>query len=328
MVCNSDFSITFSGAKEATVQSIQFKECGKSNPLILIDTSGLSVKLQVINVTFSRSNQSSLKIVSDIHELQVINSTFTGGKKGVNIEITGTILKTILRSTTFSHNKVGSFKMHKSLNESSLYTQNCTFSNNNVTDFSIYLYSINSIVIQSSSFEDNLADNFIKVEGVINMSIVDTCFHSNVVQKGSVLQLTGHSLIASLLSFDSNIFINNTANVSDGGVLSINVLQTFFRNCLFQRNVVNGNGSALTISGSLYVAINMTAFEKNVASMGGAVNGKSVQFFYVDRCNFTNNIAESGGAMILTGEAFFFKTVIFVIIKLKNMGEEPYKDMI
>ena len=202
VVCNSNFSMTFNGIKEVTVQSIQFKECGKSNPLIVIDTCGLPVKLvQVINVTFTRSNKSSLKVVSDIHELQVINCTFTGGRKGVNIEITGTILKTILRSTTFSHNTVGSFKMHESLNESSLYIQNCTFSNNNVTDFSIYLFSINSIVIQSSCFEDNLADNFIKVEGAINMSIVDTCFHSNVVQKRSVLQLTGHSSIASLLSF-------------------------------------------------------------------------------------------------------------------------------
>ena len=265
LVCNSDFSITFSGVKEATVQSIQFIQCGKSNPLILIDTSGLSVKLlQVINVTFTRSNQSSLKVVSDIHELQVINCTFTGGAKDVSIEITGTVLKTILRSTTFSHNTVGSFRMHESLNESSLYIQNCTFSNNNVSDFNIYLFSINSIVIQSTSFEDNFANNFIQIESVINMSIVDTCFHSNVVQKGSVLQLTGHPSIASLLSFDSNIFINHTAKVSDGGLLSVNGLQTFFRNCVFQGNVVTGSGSTLTISESSLTVINMTVFEEQL----------------------------------------------------------------
>ena len=321
LVCNSDFSITFSGAKEVTVQSIQFKECGKSNPLILIDTSGLSVKLlQIINVTFTRSNQSSLKIVSDIHELQVINSTFTGGAKGVNIEITGTVLKTILRSTTFSHNTVGSFKMHESLNESSLYIQNCTFSNNNVSDFSIYLFSINSIVIQSSSFEDNFANNFIQIESVINMSIVDTCFHSNVVQKGSVLQLTGHPSIASLLSFDSNIFTNHTAKVSDGGLLSVNCLQTFFRNCVFQGNVVTGSGSTLTISESSLTVVNMTVFEENVASLGGAVKGKSIQKLYVDGCNFTKNIAECGGALIFTGEAIFIQNSVFNDNEAKEHG--------
>ena len=43
LVCNSDFSMTFNGIKEIEVQSVQFKHCGKSNPLILIDpVDGLS----------------------------------------------------------------------------------------------------------------------------------------------------------------------------------------------------------------------------------------------------------------------------------------------
>ena len=40
-----------------------------------------------------------------------------------------------------------------------------------------------------SCFERNFADTIIKVENVINMSISDTFFHSNVVQTGSVVIL-------------------------------------------------------------------------------------------------------------------------------------------
>ena len=77
--------------------------------------------VQVTNVTFIWSCRSSLQIISDIHEQRVSNSTFIGGRKDVDINTTGgTVLKAMFRSTTFSHNKIGSLITHGSLNESSL----------------------------------------------------------------------------------------------------------------------------------------------------------------------------------------------------------------
>ena len=300
LVCNSDFTMTFSGIKEIIIQSIQFKQCGKSNPIILMDTQECLVMfVQVINVTFIQSGQSSLQITSDVQELQVIEVTFIGGRNDVDINISGTVLKALFRRAVFSHNDVGSLIAHGSLNESSLDIQNCTFSNNVVSDFSIKLYSLHSIAIESSNFEENCANDFIQVEHVINMTVVDSCFHSNVVQNGLIVHLgCGYSPIASFFSFHNSFVINNTATFSDGGILFVIDLQTFIRNSVFQGNVVTGSGSALTISGSSLTVINMTIFKENEASLGGAVAGKSIRYFYVYRSNFSANSAESGGALL------------------------------
>ena len=131
------------------------------------------------------------------------------------------------------------------------------------------------------------------------MTVVDSCFHSNVVQNGLIVYLGyGHSSLASFFSFYNSFVINNTATLSDGGILFVIGSQTFIRNCVFQGNVVNGNGSALTISGSSLTVINMTSFKENKASLGGAVRGKSIQYFYVYRSNFSANSADSDGALM------------------------------
>ena len=323
LVCNSDFSMTFNGGtKGVTIQSIQFKGCGKLNALILIKSNEWPVMfVQIINVNFIRSGQSSLQIVGDIHELRVTNSTFIGGRKDVDINTTGgTVLKAMFRSTTFSHSRMGSLITRGSLNESSLYIQNCTFSNMVVTDYiaRIQLYSFHSIVIESSSFEEIFANNFIRVESVINMSIFDSCFHSNVVQNGSILHLISSQSNASLFFVD-NIVSNNSAKLSHKGILSINGLQTFIRNCIFQGNSVNGSGSTLTITGNHLTVINVTIFEENVASSeGGAVLGRAIKSFYVYRCNFTNNSADSGGALSISGEAIVIQNSYFN----SNIAEE------
>jgi len=210
VICNnSDFSMAFNGIKnEVVVQSIQFSNCAKSRPLLLIHAEQWPVKLVVIlNVTFLYSGQSSLVIGSDIQELKIINSTFTGGQKGVDIN-TGTVFKAILTNTTFSHNKIGSLISHGYLNKSSLDMQNFIFSNNVGTDFSILLYSFHSIVIISSYFERNFADNFVRVENAINISIEDTFFNGNVVQKGSVLHLRSGVSIVSYFFFGKNTVSN------------------------------------------------------------------------------------------------------------------------
>ena len=166
-----------------------------------------------------------------------------------------------------------------------------TFLNNVVTDNSIQLYSLHSVVIKSSYFEKNYANEFILAENVINVSIACTCFHRNIARNGSVLDLRSDRTIAALLLFHSSFVINHTANNSDGGILSVNGMQILFRNCVFQGNVVNGSGSALTISESLLTVINTTIFKENKASLeGGAITTKSIQFIYVCRSNFTKNV--------------------------------------
>ena len=164
--------------------------------------------VQVINVTFIQSGQSSLQITSDVQELQVIEVTFIRGRNDVDINISGTVLKALFRSAVFSRIKIGSLIAHGSLNESSLDIQNCTFSNNVVSDFSIKLYSLHSIAIESSNFEENCANDFIQVEHVINMTVVDTCFQSNVVQNGLIVLLgIGHSSLASFFSFHNSFLL-------------------------------------------------------------------------------------------------------------------------
>ena len=309
--CNSDFSMTFNGTKEIIVQSIQFNECGKSSPLILIDTSrGLVMLVQIINVTFIRSGQSSLQIVSDVHELQVINSTFTGGRNGVDINTTGTVFKAIFWSTTFSHNRIGSVIICGFLEASTLDILNCSFSNNFATNFNIHLNSFHSIVVVSTSFEDNFANNVVQVENAVNMSIVDTCFYSNVVKNGSVLYFkSGHSK-ESFFYFDNNIVKNNTAKQSDHGVLSVKDSQTYIRNCVFQNNVAYG--STLTISRSSLTVIYMSIFEDNQVSLeGGALIVCAIQNIYVCRCNFTNNSADSGGALSVSGRGVVIQHCYF-----------------
>ena len=77
-----------------------------------------------------------------------------------------------------------------------------------VTDYiaSIHLYSFHSIVIEFSSFEEIFENNFIQVESV-----------SNVVQKGSLLNLRSGYSKASLLFFD-NIVSNNSSKLSSKGI--------------------------------------------------------------------------------------------------------------
>ena len=310
--CNNDFSITFNGIKEIVIHSIQFEECGKSNPLILINVGDLPVKLvQVINVTFIKSGQSSLQLMSDIHELQVIDSAFTGGLNNVDISA-NTVLKANFRSTTFNNNRIGSLRTHGSLNKSSLVIQNCTFSNNVVANISIQLYSLNSIEIASSCFEENVANNLIQVENVMNISIVDSCFHSNVVSNGSLLNLRSGHAKASFYFLDNNFVSNNTAKDSDRGILSVNGLNTYISSCVFRKNIVSGNGSTLVIIGSSLTIVNVTIFEENEASVeGGAISGMSIQNIYFYRCNFTNNSADSGGALGMSGEAIVIQKCHF-----------------
>ena len=320
--CNNDFSITFNGIKEIVIHSIQFEECGKSNPLILINVGDLPVKLvQVINVTFIKSGQSSLQLMSDIHELQVIDSAFIGGLNNVDIS-SNTVLKANIRSTAFNNNRIGSLITHGSLNKSSLSIQDCTFSNNAVTGNSIQLYSLNSIEIASSCFEENVANNLIQVENVMNISIVDSCFHSNVVHNGSLLNLrsTGHSN-ASFYFLGNNDVSNNTAKDSDSGILSVNGFKNYFSNCVFQKNIVNGNGSTLVIIGSSLTIINATNFEENEASLeGGAVRGRSIQHLYIYKCNFTNNFADSGGALSTVGRDIVIQDSYFNSNTAKEHG--------
>ena len=183
--------------------------------------------VHISDIIFSQTGQSSLQIVCKTHELQIVNSTFIGGRNGVDISIIGTVLKAILMGTTFSHNRIGSLITRGMLNKSSLDIQNCTFSNNVVTDSSFQLFSLHSIVIMFSCFERNFADTIIKVENVINMSISDTCFHSNVVQTGSVVYFRSN-VLSSLFIFDNNFVSNNTVILSDNGILSIKCLQNIF----------------------------------------------------------------------------------------------------
>ena len=323
LVCNSDFTMTFSGIKEIIIQSIQFEQCGKSKPIILMDTrEWLVMFVQVFNVTFDQSGQSSLQITSDVQELQVIEVTFIGGRNDVDINISGTVLKALFRNAVFSRNNVGSLIAHGSLNESRLDIQNCTLSNNVVSDFSIKLYSLHSIAIESSNFEENCANDFIQLENVINMTVVDSCFHSNVVQNGLIVHLgCGYSPLASFFSFHNSFVSNNMATLSDGGILFVIGSQTFIRNCIFQGNVVNGNGNALTISRSSLTVINMTIFKENKASLGGAVAGKSIRYFYVYRSNFTANSAKNGGAlMIIEGKAIVIQNCNFNSNTAKGHG--------
>ena len=310
LVCNSDFSMTFNETKEIIIQSIQFKKCGKCYPLILIDTSGgLVMLVQVINVTFIQSGQSSLRIVSDIREIQVINSTFTRGRNDVDINFSGTVLKAIFKGTMFSHNRIGSIISGESLEESVLDINNCTFSNNVVTKFIIHLNSFCTIVIVSSCFEENFANNIIHVENAIIVRIVDTLFFSNVVLNKLILYHRSRLSEASFFFFDS-IVRNNTAKLSDNGVLSVKGLQTYIRNSVFQKNVAYG--STLTISDSSLTVINLTIFDDNRASLkGGAVLGRAIQYCYVYRCNFSNNSADSGGALSIAGGAVVIEESYF-----------------
>ena len=309
-----NFSMAFSGIKEVIIQSIQFLQCGGSSPLIMLDTGGGHVKLvKVINVTFNQSGQSSLQIVSDICELQVIDSTFTAGRNDVDINFKGKVLKATFKGTTFSHSRLGSLITHGFINESTLSIQNCTFFNNVVADINIQLYSLHSVVIKSSHFEENFAYDFIQVENVINMSITSSYFRSNIVQNGLFLHLG-----CAFLIFDNSFIINNTAINSDGVIMLENCLQASFRKCIFQKNVANGNGSTLTISESSLTVINGTTFEENQAlSEGGAVTGRSINDFYIYRCNFTNNLAESGGALNITGK--------FIVIQNSNFKNNTAK---
>jgi len=309
ILCENDFSMAFKDVNEVIVQSIQFKQCGQSNPLIMINTGRRPVKLvQIINVSFVQSGQSSLQAVSDIHELQVVGSKFTGGRKAADINA-GTVLKALFINTTFSNNNAGSLIIHNTHNESSLDIQNRSFSDNNVTDSHIPFYYLHSIVIISSYFERNLAENVIWTEGVNLVHVTDSHFYSNVVQNGSVLNINSINF-----SLSNNYFVNNTG---DKGIVSINGSSTDIRNCVFQGNVVNE--STLVITESLKTVITGTIFENNQALLGGAVVGRSIQNLLIFKSNFTkNHVAVNGGVLNVVGETITIRICRFI----SNVAEE------
>ena len=62
--------------------------------------------------------------LSKIYMNYKLYSTFTGGRNGVEIDTTGTILRAIFGSTTFSLNRIGSVITPGSVEESILDIQN------------------------------------------------------------------------------------------------------------------------------------------------------------------------------------------------------------
>ncbi len=131
---------------------------------------------------------------------------------------------------------------------------------------------------------------------------------------GGVVRFSGKKLMVSETKFQSN-----SAQRDDGGVLHFEGFKCELNKCLFDKNTANQSGGAITFRGQELTG-NDLRFEKNSVKNG---NGGAIDY-QGDRCKFTNiefagnKTSEKGGAISFTGKMIDIDAVNFS----NNMADE------
>ena len=315
--CMGDLSITYSSVRIITIESVEFYDCAKFQPLITFSKTNTTTEMiALINSSFHRSMFGSIHIRGQVFELKVINCLFSANVNdyGVSIE---SVASADFKNSTFSNNAAGSvmfsgltaiasskFRFCYFLNNTSKYAKygsainvkiflldlsikHCTFQKSvgpsvriTISLFYSLRYLVGNIEIMNSNFLENEEhfDGDVAIEGILSISVIMSNF-SDINGKGSI-----HVTDVPSVYFEACNFFNNYNNYYD-------------------------RGGALTLYHSQRVSVIGCNFLFNTAeNKGGAFYAEHVTALNIQNCIFSNNSGQEGGALYINHVHLFNMT--------------------
>lgn len=163
---------------------------------------------------------------------------------------------------------------------------NCTFSNNFANGNGGAVYSLSDVTVTNTVFKDNYG---FREGGAVythkSITVYDSEFRNNYV--ANFPNGMGGAISSDSAYIENSRFINNTANIRGGAIIS---------------NIVNVTGSTFNFSQSGYgsaisgntINIRSSTFYRNSGVDNGVIYGSNIHVF---DSNFTNNVMTYGGAI-------------------------------
>ena len=237
----------------------------------------------------------------------ISGSIFDHGWAGGGGAIYAYIANVVIDGSTFTRNSGNDGAV--CLDHANLTITNCQFSNNRAHDgAAISANRSPKLQINDSTFANNVASNVISATGgalhtetCATVSISNSTFLNNRANYfgGAIYDQDSNEYTFTGCSFSSNV-----ASRSKGGAMRFSsVLQLSLVNSSFDSNSAGEEGGAVFVDGTISTQITLShsSFDGNSAGTeGGAL--RVTGSVTADWSNFTNNRANSGGALYLNGD--------------------------
>ena len=350
---SGDLLFSYSGVTSLTLEGLHFHQCGRSKPVITLNSADkISQVVKITNTTFIKSKYTSIKVMGDLAYMLVKNCLFMDNAADsfyFTSSATPTHATLWFQECAFVNNTGSAIAVHKYVNVSIVDSAFHNHSNTPIwmeldiffpqIDISYHLRVNNSefitntaqiagvmyincpciVQINHSIFVGNSAENEGGVASFSGkaVSLFNCTFLNNSANRGSggVLSTSKHSQSTSFEVKKCN-FINNRATV--GGVFYAKSDYTIFHMCNFTGNMAEAYGGALSIAGygRNKLFLNECSFENNTARFGGALNIDDVDMVTVQDCKFMHNEAKDEAGALRIANREVTSELSYVIIQL------------
>ena len=247
-----------------------------------------------------------------------INITRCSFKGSVATSNGGAIYSNAANVLVSDSNFTGNMAVHGGailFNKAECTVNNCIFSSNIAEKYAgAIMFDTNSANSRlfNSKFENNVAEN--NIGGAIQWKSINGVASSCEFINNFAAQTSGALRVEGInFNLTNSNFTGNRAGGSDAGAVYWTSKGGELKNCNFVNNTATGNGGALYILSSVgEFTLSNSRFTKNTAkTYGGAVvsynsDGKIIG------CNFTDNIADNGGALHFDGNNKVVSNCIFI----------------
>ena len=236
----------------------------------------------------------------------ISGSIFNNGWASGGGAIYAYIANVVIDGSTFTRNSGNDGAVR--VDHANLTLTNSQFSNNRAHDgAAISANRSPKLQISDSTFANNVASNVISATGgalhtvtCATMSISNSTFLNNRAYLGGAI----YDQDSNEYKFTGCSFSSNTASRSEGGAMRFSsVFQLSVVNSSFDSNSAGEKGGAVFVDGttSTHLTLSHSSFDGNSAGIeGGALHVKGS--VTANWSNFTNNRADSGGALYLDGD--------------------------
>ena len=274
--CEYQVSFNFKNLVELWIKRLTFIGCGGN---AFSSISNFTIEKS----TFQGQNNSGTVLDVTKVDLTIVNSSFFFNNVGHCLDIFD------LSTSSNISVRVGGVLF---VNKSNVTIINCTFVNNSAevggTIYSTHYDFKNNISISNSTFISNRASTY---SGHIRY-----CNWRINPNKGNIAGVI--AVFQSRLKITSCMFTNNTSEIGDCGVLSIqqeSILSIY--KSVFQGNSANTYGGVFMIR-EANVTVDSCVFINNSASQGGVMHAMQKATIALRKNTFSNNTAGSFGGVL------------------------------
>lgn len=264
--CTVQAYCKFTNMNVLRINNLAFSYCGGfTNMAIMVILAEDVQKLFISNSHFSQNN----RVISANRTKEVVITNCFFDENGALYSPGGAISVSI--TTTLEIRKSNFTNNHCSLSGGAIF----------VTD-SLY------VTISSSRFVNNSA----------HTSDCMDCSSGGAI---SIFGLTTDTYLTTVILDGDNLFENNYALVSGGGLYVQQLLiLTICKESVFRHNTAQFRGGGLAVQDGLNVTVLESSFVNNQGSnIGGAVSISNVLFISLMNCTFTGNRVTSQGVSVL-----------------------------